>query len=41
VNVVTPATGVTNVEARAAGATTDARWPDPIKTGVKMALPIP
>jgi len=39
VNVVTPATEVTNVEASAAGATTDARWPDPISTGDKIAPP--
>ena len=39
VNVVTPATEVTNVAASAAGATTGARWPEPIRTGAKIAPP--
>jgi hypothetical protein len=34
-----PATEVTNVAARAAGAATDGRWPDPISTGAKIAPP--
>jgi hypothetical protein len=38
-NVITPATEVTNVEASAAGATSDAVRPDPIKTGARIEPP--
>ena len=39
VNVSTPPREVTKVEARAAGATSEAGRPDPIKTGAKIAPP--
>jgi hypothetical protein len=39
VNVTTPATEVTKVAARAAGATSAAGRPDPIKTGARMEPP--
>jgi hypothetical protein len=37
--VITPATEVTNVEASAAGATSDGLPPDPIKTGDRTEPP--
>ena len=39
VNVTTPATEVTNVEARAAGATSDGGRPVPISTGARIEPP--
>ncbi len=38
-NVTTPATEVTNVDARAAGATSDAGRPVPISTGARIEPP--
>ena len=39
VKVITPATDVTNVEARAAGATSAGRRPDPIRMGARIEPP--
>jgi hypothetical protein len=39
VNVITPASEVTKVEARAAGATSDGLRPDPIRTGARIDPP--
>jgi hypothetical protein len=39
VKVITPATEVTNVDARAAGATSEAGLPDPIKIGARIEPP--
>src|SRR6516162_8476198 len=39
VNVITPPAEVTNVEASAAGATSDGLRPDPIRTGARNAPP--
>ena len=39
VNVITPAAEVTNVEASAAGATSDGLRPEPIRTGARIAPP--
>jgi hypothetical protein len=39
VKVITPATEVTNVDARAAGATSAARRPDPIRIGARIEPP--
>ena len=38
-NVITPPTEVTNVEASVAGATSDGSRPDPIRTGDRNAPP--
>jgi hypothetical protein len=39
VKVTTPASEVTNVEARVAGATSEAGRPDPMRTGDRIAPP--
>jgi hypothetical protein len=39
VNVITPAIEVTNVEARAAGATSAGLRPDPIRMGARIEPP--
>ena len=39
VKVITPATDVTNVDARAAGATSAGRLPEPIRTGARIDPP--
>jgi hypothetical protein len=39
VKVMTPATEITNVEARAAGATSAGRLPEPIRMGARIDPP--